>query len=386
MSQLLTKLAWSPQNESTWTAVMRQNNKDLVDFLNNELRINGGHCKIEIVEKQGTKYPGKIPMNGPECQRFEDGWAQAVGKISNLPHAVVKALEDIGKKWKVCADYIRRGHYREDSVNSETGEFIEGDRAKAHRAFKEFVQAYATYTKGQGVTHYMHILYYHGDWITGGVGECPAIYTNQATEKSNSRDRRAVKSKTCKGKALTGPLADMVSSTGVVTWAPAILELLAWGARVMTYKLHDGHRNDLSDWWVIDIGELRLLTFAYDIDADTVWTEELLLKKLGLPSGKKVYITGRGDFEPKHGMDEETFDSRFRNMRIKVSKASKVAIDKMASKEGILEAEKKVGKRWIHLRNQETVQKERESKRQRKDDKTLEKTRADNLPSIKPST
>ncbi|KAK3254774.1 hypothetical protein CYMTET_36022, partial [Cymbomonas tetramitiformis] len=298
MSQLLTKLAWSPQNESTWTAVMRQNNKDLVDFLNNELRINGGHCKIEIVEKQGTKYPGKIPMNGPECQRFEDGWAQAVGKISNLPHAVVKALEDIGKKWKVCADYIRRGHYREDSVNSETGEFIEGDRAKAHRAFKEFVQAYATYTKGQGVTHYMHILYYHGDWITGGVGECPAIYTNQATEKSNSRDRRAVKSKTCKGKALTGPLADMVSSTGVVTWAPAILELLAWGARVMTYKLHDGHRNDLSDWWVIDIGELRLLTFAYDIDADTVWTEELLLKKLGLPSGKKVYITGRGTSNP----------------------------------------------------------------------------------------
>ncbi|KAK3285129.1 hypothetical protein CYMTET_7250 [Cymbomonas tetramitiformis] len=78
--------------------VMRQNNAALLNFFNQDLRINGGYSVIKIKDKEGKRYPAKIPMNGPECQRFEEGWAEAVGKIAMLPRTQVNALLDIGKK------------------------------------------------------------------------------------------------------------------------------------------------------------------------------------------------------------------------------------------------------------------------------------------------
>ncbi|KAK3284751.1 hypothetical protein CYMTET_7614 [Cymbomonas tetramitiformis] len=195
------------------------------------------------------------------------------------------------------------------------------------------------------------------EWITGGEGECPAIYTNQA----NNVDRRAVIRKTMKGKALTGPLAKIVEPvTSRVTWAPAILELLAWGTRMMSYRLHDLHRGKQLEWWHIDIRELNLLIYAYDIDASTVWTEELLLKKLGLPAGKRIYITGRGDL--KEDIDNPDC---FKGVHIQVTKASKAAINKMEEKQGLLEANVKVGKKRQHLRDQDTVTGEQERKKSR---------------------
>ncbi|KAK3264324.1 hypothetical protein CYMTET_25057 [Cymbomonas tetramitiformis] len=293
----------------------------------------------------GIPQSGRAPHPCPHCncKRDEIGdllktW-DAVGTLRFLPPATILALLDIGK----------RGAPRLASVRASS----EVPRTAASAPCGSERTPARTYA-AHGITH-------PTEWITGGEGECPAIYTNQATERSNSVDRRAVIRKTMKGKALTGPLAKIVEPvTGRVTWAPAILELLAWGTRMMSYRLHDLHRGKQLEWWHIDIRELNLLIYAYDIDASTVWTEELLLKKLGLPAGKRIYITGRGDL--KEDIDNPDC---FKGVHIQVTKASKAAINKMEEKQGLLEANVKVGKKRQHLRDQDTVTGEQERKKSR---------------------
>ena len=215
-----------------------------------------------------------------------------------------------------------------------------------------------------------------GEQITGGEGECPAINTNQATERSNSTDRRAILRKTMKGKPITGSLAKAVDPSGKITWAPAIFELFGWSARMMSYRLHDLYRDKQLEWWEMDIKELRLLKFAFDIDADTIWTEELLLKKLGLPAGKRIYITGRGNLLNPNEDDADCFAG----MHIKVSKASKVAITKFSRCGATLEAEKKCGKWPQDMRDPELVEAQRLKKKQKIDQDVEEGLERDGIP------
>ncbi|KAK3243751.1 hypothetical protein CYMTET_46613 [Cymbomonas tetramitiformis] len=381
LTQLLTKLVWSSENKDEWDEHMEANHLRLLNFFNDELKLNGGHCKIEIKEKEGKVYPGKIPMNGPECKRFIDRWAEAVGMIWYLPEETIQKLLSIGKKWARCMEYITKPFYNdyapEEEEYEEEGALDErelrdqrirmegNDRVNAHEAFRAFVEAYADYA-GSGVTHYMHIMYYHPEWITGSPGECPAIYTNQATERSNSVDRRAVIRKTMKGKALTGPLARAVCPSGVVTWGPAIVELLGWGTRMMGYRLHDLQRGAQREWWDIDIRELNLLVYAYDIRRDTIWTEDLLLKKLGLPQGKRIRIIGKGNLK-----EDEDNEGCFNGMHIQVSEASKAAIHKFEEKGGRLEPRKTCGKKRHCQRDPEVV----EALTQRKNQKMADITK-----------
>ncbi|KAK3251199.1 hypothetical protein CYMTET_39451 [Cymbomonas tetramitiformis] len=176
LTQLLTKLVWSSENKDEWDEHMEANHLRLLNFFNDELKLNGGHCKIEIKEKEGKVYPGKIPMNGPECKRFIDRWAEAVGMIWYLPEETIQKLLSIGKKWARCMEYITKPFYNdyapEEEEYEEEGALDErelrdqrirmegNDRVNAHEAFRAFVEAYADYA-GSGVTHYMHIMYYH---------------------------------------------------------------------------------------------------------------------------------------------------------------------------------------------------------------------------------
>ncbi|KAK3262931.1 hypothetical protein CYMTET_28240 [Cymbomonas tetramitiformis] len=100
--QLLINLVWSIQKSDKWSQEMRDNHARLLEFLNapiheNGMFINGGYCKIQISPKDGKYTPGKIPMNGTECLRFEKLFEKALGMIEGLSEDTMDKLLKVGE-------------------------------------------------------------------------------------------------------------------------------------------------------------------------------------------------------------------------------------------------------------------------------------------------
>ncbi|KAK3241632.1 hypothetical protein CYMTET_48621 [Cymbomonas tetramitiformis] len=357
--QLIIKLVWSAQNMAQWSQQMRDNNAALLEYFNSPIKdgglfINGGHCKIDISAKSGNREPGKIPFNGAECNRFEEGLEMAIGKIEGLDLSNKAKLLKICETWKKAAYWLRKPVYKPAwktrQEDEENGTTTLTDREKAQKAFKEFVEAYQAYAKK--ITHYMHILYYHSEWVTGGEGECPSMFTTQGFEKYNSLERWIMMRKTMKGEALKGGVATLVSEDGYCDTAPAILELFQWSARMMEYRLHDVHREEQKECFEIDVSVLNALSHASEMEEgeDVVWTENMILARLGLPAGKRIKIMGRGKMTAK-------------NIHLVVSSATRSAREKI-TENGSLKTDKKcAGKKPVAMQNEETVNNKNKRKR-----------------------
>lgn len=46
--------------------------------------------------------------------------------------------------------------------------FLQGDKERACAALKDAVEKYVQYNAGRDVTHYMHIMYRHPEWLLAG--------------------------------------------------------------------------------------------------------------------------------------------------------------------------------------------------------------------------
>ena len=211
-----------------------------------------------------------------------------------------------------------------------------------------------------------------GEWITGGEGECPCVFNTQGFEKRNSLERRVIMRKTRKGQPIRGGVAWLVSDDGYCDYAPAILEMFAWSARCMEYRLHDNYRVEQQAWVKVNLKDLNCLANAYAEDDEVPeWTEATLLKRLGHPPGKKVYVIGEGKLMA-------------RNLRLSVSRLSRAARDHIWALGGEATAKKLSGKKRKCDQDQDIVT-ARDKRSKNKQDESLQasREREGHLPSMR---
>lgn len=217
------------------------------------------------------------------------------------------------------------------------------------------------------MTHYMHIMHAHPEWLLGNGFASAAALTTSGNEKRHSLDKRMLLRKTMHGMVIE-------VNGQKITHAPAIYQLFLWSYRMVQYQLWKQEKSLTVQQWQLDVWQLRALQYAYDVPQDALWDANLLDEYLSIPRGMQIYLTGRArqTLSCSDAEDEIGFP-----IKIHVWKISRVAAYKIEQAGGQYQAAKVTGKAPVALQDRTMVDRSNKRKQDMLLDRASKRLAAD---------
>lgn len=204
------------------------------------------------------------------------------------------------QKWVKAHEEFRKPIYKE------------GEKEAACDSMKDFVRAYNHHFPSQ-MTHYLHLIHAHPLWFLGGDFISATVVSTQSNEARHKGCKKAVKSKSLHGKAIT--VSNASGQKFTVKHGAKYLMVMQWAYRIVYYTAHERVRDARVDQYTIDVADLNMLKYFENQNNDDYWSEDDLCVALGYNDVKPIHLKS----------SRKKFDAK--DCRLRVSSATQAAME-----------------------------------------------------------
>jgi hypothetical protein len=330
--QAKIKAATLPQDDPR-RAVVADVEERWLRVMNEDLKINGGNCRVQEVWRMGVLQLGKISLNGGDARVIKAARRKLLACIGDLAAVMDESFAaahakrvEAWEQWATCDVWFRKMYWTEE------------DYTTAEAQFKAFVQLYrqahCPEANFHSITHYMHILEHHTMWFLGqGSPVCPALASTQAMEAMHRFRNKFLRSATMHGRPF-----DIKTAKGVVRISRGahLWQLMIKAFNLRTWAAAVADRGEQGKYHSVDVSELGCL----DTVPQANWTKaELKVVLRKWPRDLPIHLVGRGDTKNTCSNKVLEFDSATQVSRSKLAeRGTSIPLAKLTGKQRVVRA------------------------------------------------